>query len=372
MDLTPYRAEKIKESDYGILAKKFGLSLLNPEILEKIKKHTKELHFMLRRKIFFAHRDLEWLLDEYEKGNKFFLYTGRAPSGKIHIGHLVPWIFCKWLQEKFDAELWFQFPDEEKFLFRKELSLNETEKWTYENMLDVVALGFNPKKTHFLINTKHASLLYKHACMVAKHVTFSTVRATFGFTNDSNIGSIFYTAMQAVPCFLPSILQKKNIPCFVPLGIDQDPHFRIARDVLPKIGFYKPALIHCKLVPGLKGVGTKMSASDPTSAIYTTDTPEEVREKIMKHAFSGGKETIEKHRKLGGNPEIDVSYQWLYYFFETDDRKLEEIYFSYKKGTMLTKELKEYLIEKINSFLKKHQRAREKAKKILDKFIFKE
>ena len=43
---------------------------------------------MLRRNIFFAHRDLKWLLDEYEKGNKFFLYTGRSPSGPIHLGHL--------------------------------------------------------------------------------------------------------------------------------------------------------------------------------------------------------------------------------------------------------------------------------------------
>jgi len=76
--------------DYDKLIKEFGVSAIDDKILQRIKKHTKELHPFLRRKIFFAHRDLNFILDQYEKGNKFFLYTGRAPSGPVHIGHLVP------------------------------------------------------------------------------------------------------------------------------------------------------------------------------------------------------------------------------------------------------------------------------------------
>ncbi|MEM1535969.1 MAG: tryptophan--tRNA ligase [Candidatus Pacearchaeota archaeon] len=372
MKVTPYEVKgTVTEKDYQKIAQAFGLEILTPELLERIKKHTGDLHFMLKRKVFFAHRDLAWLLDEYEKGNKFFLYTGRAPSGPIHFGHLLPWVFCKWLQEKFSCELWFQFPDEEKFLFRKDLSFEEVQKWTRENMLDVIALGFDYRKTHFIVDTKHANLLYKEACKVAKKITFSTVKAVFGFTNETNVGSLFYTAMQAVPCFLPSVLEGKNLPCLIPLGIDQDPHFRIARDVLPKLGYLKPAIIHAKFLSGLKAYGSKMSTSDPNSTIWTTDTPEKVREKIMKHAFSGGKESIEKHRKFGGNPDIDVSFQWLYYFFEPDDKKIEKIREDYKTGKLLTSELKAYLIDKINAFLKHHQKEREKARKKVDKFIFK-
>jgi tryptophanyl-tRNA synthetase len=116
--------------DYNKLIKEFGVSQIDEKTLLRIKKKTGELHHYLRRGIFFAHRDLNWLLDEYEKGNKFFLYTGRAPSGHTHIGHLVPWIFTKWLQDKFDVELYFQFPDEEKFLFKNNLTLEDTEKYT--------------------------------------------------------------------------------------------------------------------------------------------------------------------------------------------------------------------------------------------------
>jgi tryptophanyl-tRNA synthetase len=214
--------------------------------------------------------------------------------------------------------------------------------------------------------------MYKQACRVAKKITFSTAKAVFGFNNETNVGSIFYTAMQSVPAFLPSVLEGRNIPCLIPHAIDQDAHFRVARDVLPKLGYYKPAAIHDMFLPGLGGMMEqgKMSSSEQRTAIFTTDSPAVVRDKINKYAFSGGQSTIEEQRKKGGNPDVDVSYRWLT-FFEEDDKKLKEIYEDYKSGKMLTGELKAILIEKINAFLKQHQEKREKAKKELDRFIFK-
>jgi len=359
--------------DYSKLIKEFGTAPLTPELLKRIQKHTGELHYMLKRGIFFSHRDLNWLLDEYEKGNKFFLYTGRGPSGKMHIGHLVPFIFTKWLQDKFGVELWIQFTDDEKFLFSKdpEAKLETYTGYALENALDVIAAGFDHKKTHFLLDSKpeHAGIMYREAIKVAKRLTASTAKAAFGFEDSFNVGEFFYTSMQAVPAFLPSVLKGKNIPCLIPLGVDQDPHFRVSRDILPKLGFYKPALLHGKLIAGLLE-GGKMSASIPHSAIWLTDTEKEVREKITKHAFSGGRDTLEEHRKYGGNPDADASFQWLYSFFEPDDKKIQKIYADYKSGKMLTKELKEIFIEKVVAFLKKHQAAREKARNQLDKFMY--
>ena len=336
--------------DYDALIKEFGISPIDEALLKRIKKHTGELHHLLRRGIFFAHRDLGLVLDEYEKGNKFFLYTGRAPSGPVHLGHLVPWMFTKWLQDKFDVELYFQFPDEEKFLFKQNLEWEDGQRYLEENMLDVIALGFKPNKTKFLVDTKHANLMYPEAVKVAKRITFSTVKSVFGMTNDTNIGSIFYTAMQAVPAFLPSVLKKKKIPCLIPHAVDQDPHFRVSRDVIPKLGYMKPASIQCRFLPGLQGMDAgKMSASEESTAIFTTDSPEAVRTKIMKYAFSGGQPTVEEHRKKGGNAAIDVSYQWLV-FFEEDDKKLRKIYDDYTSGKLLTGELKQILFEKFNFF----------------------
>ncbi|MGV8152113.1 MAG: tryptophan--tRNA ligase [Candidatus Nanoarchaeia archaeon] len=364
----PYKVEGIV--DYDRLIKEFGLTKIDNKLLERIKKYTRTLHPMLTRGIFFCHRDLKFILDELDKSNKFFLYTGCGPSGPIHLGHLQTWYFTKWLQDKFDVELWFQFTDDEKFLY-KDMTYEEIQKWTYENMLDVIAVGFNPEKTHFLIDTKHAGLIYPEAIKVAKKITFSMIKSSFGFTDTNNIGSIFYTSVQAVPAFLPSVLAKKEIPCLIPHAVDQDPHFRITRDILPKLGHYKPASIQCSFLPPLTGNSGKMSSSEASKGILSTDDAKTVANKINKYAFSGGQPTIEEHRKLGGNPDIDVPFQYLKYLFEEDDKKLEEIYNKYKSGEMLTGELKKYAIEKINSFLGEHQKRREKAKELLDKFIYK-
>ena len=104
--VTPWHVEG--DIDYDKLIKQFGTQKISNEILTKLQKTTGEDHFMLRRGIFFSHRDLNLILDNHEKGKEFFLYTGRGPSGHTHIGHLVPWVFAKWLQDKFNVNMYFQ------------------------------------------------------------------------------------------------------------------------------------------------------------------------------------------------------------------------------------------------------------------------
>ena len=360
--VTPWHVEG--EIDYDKLIKQFGTEKITPDVLKKIEKITGEVHFMLRRGVFFSHRELIRTLDDYQKGKKFFLYTGRGPSGHTHIGHLVPWVFTKWLQEKFDTNLYFQLTDDEKFYAKQDLTLEQTSKFAYENALDFIALGFKPEKTKIIINTKNIKTLYPIAAQVAKKINFSNTKAVFGFTGETNIGMIFYTSLQSAPCFI------EDRPVLIPLGVDQDPHFRVTRDVAPKIGREKPALIHNIMIPSLSGPGGKMSASEESGTIYTTDSPEMIKKKINKYAFSGGQATVEDHRKIGGNPDIDVSYQYLRIFFEPDDKKLKTIYDDYKSGKMLTGELKAILIEKVTEFLAVHQQRREKAKDQIEKFLY--
>jgi tryptophanyl-tRNA synthetase len=363
--VTPWKVEG--EVDYSKLIKEFGTAPLTPTLLNQIKKHTQDLHLYLRRGLFFSHRNLDWILNKYEKGEKFFLYTGRGPSGHTHIGHLVPWIFTKHLQDKFRADVLFQLTDDEKSLVKPNLDLDTTTSLAYENMLDVIAIGFKAKKTQIFINTIHANLLYPLSVKIAKHVTLSTAKAIFGFKDSSNIGINFFPAMQAAPAFLPSIKAKKNIPCLIPCAIDQDPYWRIARDVAPKLGFYKPAAIHSKFLPGLKG-DSKMSSSIEGSCIYTTDTKEDVEQKI-KNTFTGGQASIAEQKKLGGLPEKCIVYTWLYYLFEEDDRQIKEVYKRCKSGSLMCGDCKQGLACKIITFLKKHQKAREKARNKIDHFL---
>ena len=364
--VTPWTVEG--EVDYDKLIEQFGTSPITDELLEKFRKLTGEVHPFLRRKIFYSHRDLDWILGRYEAGEKFFLYTGRGPSGGVHLGHLIPWIFTKYLQDKFDAELYFQMTDDEKFYTSDHLTLEKTKELALENTLDLIAIGFDPEKTFVFTDTGYMKTLYSIASRVAKHVTFSTARAVFGFENSTDIGMVFFPALQASPSFLPSVLKGYNIPCLIPAAIDQDPYWRgIAREVAPKLGFYKPAQIHSKFMPGL-GQGGKMSASQPDTAVFTTDSPKTVEKKIMS-SFTGGRATVEEQRRLGGQADICPVYSYYYFLFEEDDRELSRIYDDCTSGRLLCGDCKMMLASRAKRFIEKHAEAREAAKGRLQDFL---
>ena len=352
--------------DYDKLVKEFGVSVIDDKLLKEIQSVTKDLHFMLRRKVFAYHRDLDKIIREFKKGNKFYLYTGRGPSGDLHLGHIMPWLFVKWLQEKFDAELYFQITDDEKFLF-KDKSWEEIEEYTKDNIIDIISLGFKKEKTKFIIDTKDIKTLYPIAIKIAKKINFSTVKAVFGFTNESNIGQIFYTALQTVPSVLKSVEEKKNVYCLIPHGIDQDPHFRVGRDVLPKLGFLKPASIQCKMLPSLKGLEKSSSSSD--DSIFLKDDEKTVKRKIAR-ALTGGQDTVENQRKYGGNPDKCNVFRYYEYLFEPDDEELEKIRQECKAGRRLCGECKLELTKRINSFLKELKNNRTEAEKHWKEWLY--
>ena len=355
--------------DYERLIREFGTQPLTENLLMRIYKHTDKLHLQLQRRLFFSHRDLDTVLDLYEKGTKFVLYTGRGPSGPVHIGHIVPWIFTLHLQEKFGTRLYFQMTDDEKFLIDDETSLQKTRNFAYDNALDLIALGFKPENTFIIYDVEDIDLLYEITLEVAKRITYSTARSTFGFQDSTNIGWVFWPALQAAPCFIHKKLTGENVPALIPAAIDQDPYWRVTRDIAQKLGYHKPAQIHCRFLPGL-GAGGKMSASEPETSIFTLDPPELVKRKIW-NAFTGGKGTAAEQRKTGADPSMCSIFQYYYFLFEEDDRKLAEREQQCKAGERLCGECKKDLTEKLNKFLEEHQRKREKAKDILEKFHIK-
>jgi len=361
--VTPW--EVSGEINYEKLVKEFGTSLIS----DKIKKRLEKAHPLLRRGIYFSHRDFDKWLEASDKGKKVSVLTGRGPSEKMHLGHLVPFLVAKSLQDEFNCEVFIPISDDEKFYVKENLTFEQALKYSEDNIIDLIALGFKPGKT-FIFEDFVYTDIYKYAARIAKRITYSTAKAAFGLTPENNVGWSFYPAMQAAHILFPQFIRGKHISV-VPVGIDQDPFIRLTRDIAEHkdFNFDKPAALHAKFIPSLHGA-SKMSSSE-AGVILLSDSAKQVENKIKKYAFSGGQPTIELHRKKGGNPNVDVSYQYLKMFFEPDDKKLKKIHDDYKSGKLLTGELKEILIEKINTFLKHHQQEREKAKKQLDKFIFK-
>ncbi|KAF1754205.1 hypothetical protein GCK72_020765 [Caenorhabditis remanei] len=348
--VTPWEVTTTKASgiDYDKLIVRFGCRKLDEDIIARFERVTGHKScVMLRRGMFFAHRDFTAILDCKEKGEPFFLYTGRgASSGSLHLGHLVPFIFTKWLQEVFDVPLIVQMTDDEKFLW-KDMTVDDAKEMSRENMKDIISVGFDPTKTFIFNNFDYmCPPFYENIVKIWKTVNANQTRSIFGFTPEDCMGKAAFPAVEAAPCFassFPHIFgekgKKNDIPCLIPCAIDQDPYFRMCRDVAPKLKASKPSLIFSTFLPALQGAQTKMSSSEPNTCIFLDDTPKQIKNKINKYAFSGGQQTIQEHRAKGGNCDVDISFQFLRFFLE-DDAELEKIREQYTKGELLSGELK--------------------------------
>ncbi|KAG2364941.1 hypothetical protein BDR07DRAFT_1481945 [Suillus spraguei] len=351
--------------DYDKLIVQFGTRRVDAELLERFEKLTgHKPHPLLRRGCFSR-------IDRYEQGKPFFLYTGRGPSSdSMHLGHMIPFVFTKWLQDVFDVPLVVQLTDDEKFLFKHELKAEQTLQFSRSNAKDIIAVGFDVKKTFIFSDFEYVGgPFYRNVVKISRQISYNQSKATFGFNDSDNIGKIHFCAIQAAPSFsnsFPHIFgEVSNIPCLIPCAIDQDPYFRLTRDVAQKLKYPKPSLIHSRFFPALQGPQTKMSASDATSSIFMTDTPNQIKNKINKHGFSGGRETEEEHRKLGGDTDVDVAYQYLSFFLD-DDEELEKIGEDYRAGRLLTGQLKARCIQMLQEFVKVFQ---ERKAKITDEDV---
>lgn len=364
--VTPWNVSE--DIDYSKLTKLFGTSI----IPQNLNKKFSSTHPLLSRGVYFSHRDLDLWLDAAEKGKKVSILTGRGPSEKMHIGHLVPFLAARALQQKYKCNVYIPISEDEKFFVKPTLSFEQVQQFSNDNLLDILALGFIPGKTFAIKDFSYAPL-YSQASRIAKLITYNTARAVFGLNQENNIGWSFYPAVQAAHILLPQFIEGPH-HTIVPVGIDQDPFMRVTRDIATHstLNFIKPAAIHSKFIPSLKG-SAKMSSSsqDETSLIYLSDDAATIKKKINKYAFSGGRDTIEEHRKHGGNPNVDISYQYLNMLFEHDDKTLAKIGKDYISGKLLSGELKAMLIEKVSAFLAEHNANKHAIKKHVQDYMLK-
>ncbi|KAK5105840.1 hypothetical protein LTR62_001970 [Meristemomyces frigidus] len=384
----------VKAIDYDRLIEDFGVQPLTRAHLDRFEKVTgKPAHRLMRRKLFFSHRDFDKILDYYEQHGQFMLYTGRGPSsGSMHLGHTVPFLFTKELQELFDVPLVIMLTDDEKFLHTRNKNEGQMKagsapedflNFAHDNARDIIALGFDPKKTFMYSDYEFlGGHFYRNVSEFESMVTYNQASGAFGFNESTNIGLISFMAKQCVAAFpssypdlfgLPDYRapdydssakrrhkELASIPCLIPCAIDQEPYFRMVRDRSERMHdpHPKPALIMSKFLTALQGPGGKMSASDPNSAIFMSDSPAQIKNKINKHAFSGGQQTEEEHRRLGGNPDVDVAFTYLSYFLE-DDAELEDLAKRYRAGEILTGEMKAKCISFVQGFVADFQKRRE-------------
>jgi tryptophanyl-tRNA synthetase len=295
--------------------------------------------------LVYSHRDFDKFYKKLKNGEKSAVVSGVNPSGTLHIGHLGTFGVNLFLQQHYNIDMFIPLSDDESYVAHK----IETQEEALKNALFLVksflAFGFKPGKTKMIIDQIYTNI-YNMAFQFSRNITVSTVKAVYDYPNSENIGLHFYPAVQASHIALPQNFGIKNV--VVPISPDEDAHIRVSRDIAELNGYEKAAILHTRFMPGIDG---KKMAKSKGNAIFLFDPEDVIKKKIMS-AFSGGRQTVDEHRRLGGVPEADVSFLYLKYYF-LDKEESDQLYKDYKSGKLLSGELKKMLLEKVLDFKRK-------------------
>jgi len=425
--------------DYARLRDEFGIE----EFTEKIWNELPDPHKLLRRGVIFGHRGYDLILDFVKNKKPWAVLTGLMPSGKMHLGHKMV-IDQLIYYQKIGAEINIAVADIEAYATRN-LSLKETKKYALSEFItNYIALGLKPKNCRIYFQSKNQDVK-DLGYLLGKKINWSQMQATYGFTGSTNMSHVVSPLVQTGD-ILHVQLKKYggNKPTLVPVGVDQDPHIRLSRDVaqsyrlynvtktkdkkigvfvkvdekvrellksaegklnqmgfkkikkitdykaiyiddaeekdiskinieLAKIepkhggyGFFQPSATFHRFMTGL--IGDKMSSSKPESAIFLSDDPSIAKKKIM-GSKTGGAISLEEQKKHGGKPDECVVYELFLYHLIEDDKKLQNIYKSCKKGEQMCGMCKKYASELMEKMLSDIKEKRKKAEEKIDGYL---
>ena len=344
--------------DYEKIIKDFGLEVFNPKLFPKPNR-------IMRRGVVFAGRDMEIISDAIKKKKRFYVLSGIMPSyEKIHFGTKMVVENIKYFQDN-GAETYILVADLEAASTRG-ISLEKARKIALDFHIPAyVALGLDVKKTNFYFQSENKEVM-NNAYEFAKKITLNEFKAIYG---SADPGKIMGAVTQVADILYPQF--KERMPGIIPVGVDQDPHIRLTRDVVKRVkdrNFFLPSGLYHKYTPSLDG-SIKMSKSKPESCIELPEDIDSVKKKINR-ALSGGRDTLEEHRKLGAVIEKDMVFELMKQHLVEDDKELNKIYKDYKSGKMTSGELKKIACSKMEKFMNNLNKGIEKARKEINKLKF--
>jgi tryptophanyl-tRNA synthetase len=323
--------------------------------------------------VIFGHRDFGKIAEAIEKKRPYAMMTGLMPSGRMHFGHKMVADEIIWFQ-RHGARTFVCAADVESYLMRDMPFEKAREIALTEYLTNYIALGLSPKNLTFWFQSDYRNEYYRLRDMAAKRVTFNELTAIYGELSTGKIVSVLSQVADILHPQLPELSGPK--PVVVPVGVDQDPHIRLTRDIATRLNAERdggrefacipPSSTYHKFMQGLSG--GKMSSSDPKSFIALSEEPAAARKKVVS-AKTGGRETVEEQKKKGGEPEKCMIFELYKYHLIEDDKKLKEIYENCKSGKLLCGEDKKNCADLVEKFLVDHAKKREKAKDKMGEYV---
>lgn len=345
--------------DYESPIKEFGLERFNAKLFPKPNK-------LMRRGVVFAGRGLEIISQCIREKKPFYTLSGIMPSGeRIHLGNKMVIENMRYFQDR-GARAYIIVADLEAAATRG-VSIGEARRRALEYHIPAyIALGLDPKKTVFYFQSENLDVI-KLAYEFAKKITFREFQAIYG---SADPGRIMSALTQAGDILFPQL--EERMPGIVPIGIDQDPHIRLTRDIVKRVAskysFFAPSSIYHKFTPSMQGE-LKMSKSRPEGCIDLPDAIRVVKNKIMR-ALTGGRSSLAEQKKKGGAPEKCVIFEFYKQHLIEEDKKLYDIFRRCKAGNLVCGDDKKLACELMESFMKGFLKKVERARKNINKLKF--
>ena len=354
--IDPYGSELVK--DYTKTIKEFGLDSFNLKLFPNPNR-------MMRRHILFGGRDLKVISDCIKNKKAYYVLSGIMPTAeKVHLGTKMVVENIKYFQE-YNAKTYILVADLEAAAARG-ITLEKGRDYALNfHIPSYIAFGLDPKKTIFYFQSENKQVM-NAAYEFAKKITLNEFKAIYGIADP---GRIMSAVTQVADILYPQF--KQPMPGIIPVGLDQDPHIRLTRDIVKRFKakkFIPVSSIYHKYMPSLNG-SIKMSKSTEESYI---EIPEDTKSacKKIKNALTGGRDTTEEQRKLGGIPEKCIVFELYKMHLIEDDKELNEIYNKCKSGTLLCGECKQLACKKITAFMQNFEKRINKARKNINKLNF--
>ena len=352
--------------DYDKLVNQFGIQKFSDLIND-----VENPHRLMKRGVIFGHRDFDKVNNLINKKEDFAVVGGMMPSGQMHIGHKMVVDQLKWYQDK-GSMLSILIADLESYAARDMSFEKARDIAVNEYLTNYIALGLDLEEDNVNVYLQSKNdTLRDLAFKASKKTNFNELKAIYGFNQSTNIAHIQAPLVQVADILLPQLEEfggPKRV--VVPVGVDQDPHIRLTRDIAHKLndeyGFIAPSSTYHRFLTGLSG--DKMSSSKPSTAIYLNEDSKTAAKKV-KTAKTGGRESLKEQQELGGQVDNCVIYEMFVYHLIDDDKELEKIRHDCLDGSLRCGDCKakasELMVEMFDEIHDRQDEAREIANNLI-------
>ena len=340
----------LEDEDYERIIREFGIEEVNDVLRQKLIKNR-----FFRRKIIFGHRDLGDVFKAIEENKPWAVMSGIKPSGPYHLGTSTTALEIVEFQ-KMGGTVYYGIADIESWEDNG-IPYEEAEPNAVDNLADILAFGLDPSPDRAYIWRQSKEPLVQDICFkVSRLVTQNMLNAIYG---EKTFGLYLAALIQVGDIVLPQVREGPQ-PTIVPVGIDQDPHIRLTRDLTRRYykTFFLPGATYHYLLAGIDGTD-KMAKRNPNSSFTFNESLESIEKKV-KGALTGGRKNKKEQQELGGEPGKCMIYKMLMYHFEEDDDVLADEFERCVKGELLCGEHKAQCVEKVLKFIEQHQKKKEK------------